>query len=211
MTLKNFVFNELEVNAYVLYDHTGECVIIDPGCFLESQQKKLSDFIGDHHLRPVYIVNTHGHFDHIFGNAWLKSTLGCPLLMHADDLPLIEHAAIYAGVFGFTIIKPPLPDKYLEHGDILKFGDSTLEIIHVPGHSPGSICLYAESDHLLICGDVLFKGSIGRSDLPGGDHFLLIRGIREKLMILPRDTQVWPGHGSKTTIAYEYDTNPFLK
>jgi glyoxylase-like metal-dependent hydrolase (beta-lactamase superfamily II) len=209
--VKNFVFNELEVNSFVLYDESKECVIIDPGCHQEKQRQVLSDFIAQQELKPVLIINTHGHFDHIFGNSWAKSTFKCPVLMHEDDFPLIEHADKYAGIFGFTIEMPPLPDRYVIDGEIVRFGVSELQIIHVPGHSPGSICLYAGQEHLLICGDVLFMGSVGRSDFIGGDHQLLIRGISEKLMILPRETILWPGHGPKTTIGHEYDTNPFLR
>jgi glyoxylase-like metal-dependent hydrolase (beta-lactamase superfamily II) len=168
-------------------------------------------FISDNKLKPDYIVNTHGHFDHIFGNGWLKSVFNCPSLIHRNDLPLIEHADNYAGVFGFVVEKPPIPDGYLTDGEFLSFGDSAVKILHVPGHSPGSICLYAESDSFLICGDVLFNGSVGRTDLLGGDYNLLISGIRQKLMTLPGNTVVWPGHGPKTTIKHEYDTNPFLR
>jgi glyoxylase-like metal-dependent hydrolase (beta-lactamase superfamily II) len=139
--VKNFVFNELEVNSFVLYDESRECVIIDPGCHQEKQRQVLSDFIAKQELRPVLIINTHGHFDHIFGNSWAKSTFNCPVLMHKDDLPLIEHADKYAGIFGFTIEMPPLPDRYLVDGEIVRFGVSELQMIHVPGHSPGSICL----------------------------------------------------------------------
>jgi len=209
--LKNFVFNELGVNSFVLYDKTGDCIIIDPGCNTSQQQQELHNYIIGNKLKPVFIINTHGHFDHVFGNAWAKTIFKCPLLMHADDLNQIEHIDKYAGIFGFIVDKSPLPDQLLKDNEVITFGESQLKVIHVPGHSPGSICLYAESDHLLICGDVLFYGSIGRTDLPGGNHKALIRGIQEKLMILPPETLVWPGHGPKTTIGHEHDTNPFLK
>jgi hydroxyacylglutathione hydrolase len=211
ISVKNFVFNELGVNSFVLYDETNECIVVDPGCSTDNQKEELMAYITGHKLKPVYIVNTHGHFDHIFGNAWSKSVFNCPLLMHQDDKPLIEDADKYAGIFGLAVERPPMPDRYLKSGEFLHFGDSCVKILHVPGHSPGSVCLYAESGKLLIGGDVLFSGSIGRTDLMGGDHELLIKGIQEKLMTLPRDTIVWPGHGPKTTIGHEYDTNPFLK
>jgi glyoxylase-like metal-dependent hydrolase (beta-lactamase superfamily II) len=130
--------------------------------------------------------------------------------MHAADEFLVKKAIEQAGFFGFTLTPPPMPDRTVEDGDVLEFGASHVKVLHVPGHSPGSICLYLEADKLLVCGDVLFQGSIGRTDLFGGDHDLLIRGIREKLMVLPRETMVWPGHGPHTTIGFEYDTNPFL-
>jgi hydroxyacylglutathione hydrolase len=211
ITIKSFVFNELEVNGFVLYDETRECIVVDPGCNTAQQCNALKDFIDGQLLRPVCLVNTHGHFDHIFGNAWIKNTYQCPLLIHQDDLPLLEHADKYAGIFGFKTERSPMPDRFLREGETLSFGNTSLEILHVPGHSPGSIVLYSDSGKLLICGDVLFHGSIGRTDLLGGDYDLLIRGIRNKLLTLPRDTVVWPGHGPKTTIGHEYDTNPFLR
>jgi hydroxyacylglutathione hydrolase len=211
ITIRHFVFNELEVNAFVLLDETGECIIVDPGCNTPEQCSMLSDFISAGSLKPVYVVNTHGHFDHIFGNAWVKDTYQCPLLIHEDDVHQLEYADKYGGIFGFSVGKTPMPDGLLQEGKDVCFGNSRLEIIHVPGHSPGSIALYSAKDNFLICGDILFRGSIGRTDLPGGDHDLLIQGICSKLLCLPKDTVVWPGHGPKTTIGHEYDTNPFFK
>jgi len=210
INLKNFVFNELGVNSFVLYDPTGECIIVDPGCNTRQQQQDLLNFIDENSLKPVLIINTHGHFDHVLGNGWLKSVYNCPLLMHRDDLNMIEHIDKYAGMFGYAVEKAPIPDQYLADGQSIHFGESELKVIHVPGHSPGSVCLYSEKDLLLICGDVIFNGSIGRTDLPGGNHRLLLQGIQNKLMILPPETIVWPGHGPKTTIRHEHDTNPFL-
>ncbi len=209
--LGNFIFNELGVNSFILYDHTHECILVDPGCNTKSQQNELQEFIKNHELKPVCIVNTHGHFDHVFGNAWAKSTFQCPLRLHINDLPLIQHVDKYAGLFGFTVDVSPMPDSYLHDGEILYFGESSLLILHVPGHSPGSICLYSAEGGFVIGGDVLFRGSIGRTDLPGGNYEQLISGIREKLLTLPANTVVFPGHGPKTTIGLEHDTNPFLK
>ncbi len=208
--LKNFVFNELEVNAFVLYDESGACLIVDPGCKNPVQQQHLKHYIAENNLRPEYIVLTHGHFDHVAGVAWAKSEFSCPVLMHEDDLFLVRDAVQHASLFGIKMENPPMPDRYLADGDHLTLGKTDISILHVPGHSPGSICLYIPSDSLLICGDVLFRGSIGRTDLFGGDYDELISGIREKILTLPRDTEVWPGHGPSTTIGAEYDTNPFL-
>ncbi|MBN1143108.1 MAG: MBL fold metallo-hydrolase [Bacteroidales bacterium] len=210
ISIKTFVFNEIAANCLVLYDETRECAVVDPGCNCEPEREKLKKFIESNSLKPAFILNTHGHFDHVFGNAWFKDLFQCQVIMHSDDLELIQHADKYAGLFGFEIDMPPVPDRLVAHGDRVHFGSSQLEIIHVPGHSPGSVCLYSREDRFVISGDVLFSGSIGRSDLPGGNHFLLVEGIREKLMTLPRDTVVWPGHGPHTTIGHEYDTNPFL-
>ncbi len=210
ITIKNFIFNELEVNAFVLHDESGACLIVDPGCKNPVQQQNLKKYITENSLHPECIVLTHGHFDHVAGTAWTKSEFSCPVLMHKDDLFLLRDSVQHAALFGITVEAPPLPDRYLNGGDHITLGTTDISILHVPGHSPGSICLYMASDNLLICGDVLFKGSIGRTDLFGGDYDLLIRGIKEKLMTLPRETEVWPGHGPSTTIGAEYDTNPFL-
>ncbi len=209
--VEHFVFNELGVNSFVLYDHSLECVIIDPGCNSKEERDELQQFIINQHLKPVCIVNTHGHFDHIFGNAWAKSTFQCPLRIHINDLPLIQHVDKYAGLFGFTVEASPVPDSYLHDGELINFGESAIQVLHVPGHSPGSICLYNAEAGFVIGGDVLFKGSIGRTDLPGGNYELLISGIQSKIMTLPKNTVLWPGHGPETTIGIEYDTNPFLK
>jgi glyoxylase-like metal-dependent hydrolase (beta-lactamase superfamily II) len=207
--LKTFVFNELGVNSFVAYKEHAECILIDPGCSTANQQLALKQFIDANQLKPVCIILTHGHFDHVAGLAWAKSEYNCPLLMHKEDLFLVENASQYAGLFGIRLEKPPEPDQFIEEGPFT-WGDLEFTLLHIPGHSPGSICLYAEKEGFVVCGDVLFKGSIGRTDLAGGDHALLLEGIRQKLMKLPRNTVVWPGHGPATTIGMEYDTNPFL-
>jgi len=207
---KQLVFNELGVNSFILHDETRKCLIVDPGCNNTSQEQQLKRAIHDDGLQPEYIVLTHGHFDHVAGLAWAKAEFGCPVIMHREDLLLLQRAVDQAGLFGFSAGSPPEPDRFIEEGEVIAFGNSRVSVIHVPGHSPGSICLYAAGDNLLICGDVLFNGSIGRTDLFKGDHDLLISGIRKKLLNLPRETVVWPGHGPKTTIGSENDTNPFL-
>jgi glyoxylase-like metal-dependent hydrolase (beta-lactamase superfamily II) len=210
ITIKNFIFNELEVNAFVLNDASGACIIVDPGCKNPVQQQDLKKYITGNKLNPEAILLTHGHFDHVAGVAWTKNEFSCPVLMHRDDLFLVRDAVQHASLFGIKMDNPPAPDRFLEEGDTVKLGSTDISILHVPGHSPGSICLYMGPVNLLICGDVLFKGSIGRTDLFGGDYDLLIGGIKTKLMTLPRETVVWPGHGPSTTIGAEYDTNPFL-
>ncbi|MBN1158354.1 MAG: MBL fold metallo-hydrolase [Bacteroidales bacterium] len=211
INIKSFVCNEMGVNALLLYENNGQCVIVDPGCWDEGPCNVLKDFINKGSLNPVCVINTHGHFDHIAGNAFIKNEFNCPVWIHRDDLFLLERAEEIAGMFGFQIRKPPYPDRFLTENDTIELGGSVIRIILVPGHSPGSICLYSESDKLLICGDVLFNGGIGRTDLFGGDYGTLVSGIRNKLLVLPRDTVVYPGHGPVTTIGQEHDTNPFLK
>ncbi len=210
ITIQHFTFNELEVNSFVLSDPSGACIIVDPGCKIPFQQDKLKNYINSRRLKPTAIVLTHGHFDHVAGTAWARREFGCPMRMHRDDLFLVKDAVQHASLFGIMLETPPEPDGFLEEGDTVTFGEASVSILHVPGHSPGSICLYSAGDRLLICGDVLFRGSIGRTDLFGGDHDLLIRGILEKLVKLPGDTVVWPGHGPETTIETESVTNPFL-
>jgi len=211
ITVKTFIFSEFQVNTYVLSDESGQCIIIDPGCNNARQQAELSGYIGDQQLLPVMLINTHGHIDHVAGDRFVTNAFNIPLAIHEKDIFFLEKALKFAEFFAMGAEQPPAPDRLLKEGDEIRFGNSVLSVYHVPGHSPGSVVLYAMEDNLVIAGDVLFKGSIGRSDLPGGDHDTLIRGITGKLMTLPRDTVVYPGHGPSTTIGYEYDTNPFLK
>jgi hydroxyacylglutathione hydrolase len=211
ITIKSFVFTDFQVNTYILWDESGQCVIIDPGCNNARQQSELTGFIREQELQPVMLINTHGHIDHIAGDRFVRTTYNIPLAIHEADVFLLNQALLFADLFAFEAEQPPAPDKLLKEGDEIRFGNSVLLILYVPGHSPGSIVLYAEPDHLLIAGDVLFNGSVGRSDLPGGNQHTLIKGIRSKLMTLPRETVVYPGHGPATTIGHEYDTNPFLQ
>ncbi|MBN1413949.1 MAG: MBL fold metallo-hydrolase [Bacteroidales bacterium] len=211
ITVKTFVFNEFQVNTFVLSDESNECIIIDPGCNHTSQQKELTQYITSHALHPVMLVNTHAHIDHIAGNLFVQSTYNIPLAMHEEDRLLLKGARQFADMFAFPIDQLPEPDQFLKDGDEIHFGNTVLIVFHIPGHSPGSITLYSRENNLVIAGDVLFDGSIGRSDFPGGNHNILIKGIMEKLMTLPRETLVYPGHGSVTSIGHEYDTNPFLQ
>jgi glyoxylase-like metal-dependent hydrolase (beta-lactamase superfamily II) len=147
----------------------------------------------------------------VAGDRFVKTAYNIPLAMHENDVFLLEQTMQFAEFFAIYAEQPPVPDQLLKEGDEVRFGNSVLSVFHIPGHSPGSIVLYAEKDNLLIAGDVLFKGSVGRSDLPGGNHDTLIKGITGKLMTLPGKTVVYAGHGPATTIGYEYDTNPFLQ
>jgi glyoxylase-like metal-dependent hydrolase (beta-lactamase superfamily II) len=210
LTIKTFVFNEFYVNTFVLSDETGNCVIIDPGCNNNLQKDELKNYIEKKQLKPALIINTHGHIDHIAGNSFVKSLYNIPLALHENDLFLIENALHYAEFFGFDAEMSPVPDRWLKEKDEIIFGNSHLSVFHLPGHSPGSVVLYSKNDKVLFAGDVLFNGSIGRTDLPGGDYNTLIRGIKEKIMVLPPETTLYPGHGPITTIQLEYDTNPFL-
>ncbi len=210
MNIKKFTFNPIEVNAIVLWDETLECVIIDAACFYPHEQEKLKLFIETLHLKPVKLLNTHGHFDHLLGNEFVKSTWGLSSEIHIKDKYLVEQASGQSLLFGMSIANPPVPGHFFEDGEIIRFGNSALKVICVPGHSPGSVAFYSEADQLLIAGDILFCGSVGRTDLPGGSHEQLISGIKEKLMILNPQVKVYCGHGPETTIGAEKDNNPYL-
>lgn len=209
--IKRFVFSPFQENTYLLSDDSGNCIIIDPGCYDDNEQSSLSDYIKNEGLTPKMLLNTHGHLDHIFGNAYIFEKYGLLPVMHEEDVFLLNQAPAIARMYGVQSKQSPQPIKTLAHGDTIEEGEIKLRVIHAPGHSPGGICFYSEADGYLIAGDILFEGSVGRSDLPGGDHHVLIGSIQNHLMILPDSTKVYPGHGPATTIGIEKKTNPFLQ
>lgn len=212
MEYKTFTFSPFQENTFVLYDDSKECIVVDPGNFFANENEQLDSFFNENGLKFVHVVNTHNHLDHVFGLRYLVDKYKVPAACHPDDLYWIDNFMTAATGYGLEIEKPaPKPEIMLNHGDTFKFGNTELEIIHVPGHSPGGIALYHKKQGLLFCGDILFNSSVGRSDLPGGNHEDLIRGIKEKLMILPNETIVFSGHGPQTTIGYEKENNPYLK
>lgn len=212
MEVKVFVNNPWQENTIVLSDDTKEAVIVDCGCFGEEEENRLKDFLEKESLKPVALLNTHLHIDHIFGNNFIEKTYGLKAQASQEDEFLIRNAKEYAAMLGVTgITQPPVLGKYLKDGDGVKFGHSELQVIAVGGHSPGGLCFYSVADRLLLAGDVLFAGSVGRTDLPGGNTRQLIEGIRNKLLILPEEVRIIPGHGPMTTIGAEKKTNPFLK
>ena len=211
MEYKIFINNPWQENTVVLYDESGEAAVVDCGCLNKQEEKKIQDFFEAKKLKPVLLLNTHLHPDHIFGNHFMKETYGLEAKASELDDFLIEHAVEYAAMLGMSgIAQPPALGEYLKDGDTVRFGHSELQVIAVAGHSPGGLCFYSPVDKLLISGDVLFAGSVGRSDLPGGDGQALIEGIRSKLMTLPDDVRVIPGHGPMTIIGEEKMYNPFL-
>ena len=196
----------LEVNCYIVgCEETKKAAVIDPG----GDVPRIQQLLDKHELELVMIINTHGHFDHIGGNRELLEASGAELIIHRDDRPVLDRAREHAAAFGLQAEPPPAPTRELSGGETLELGKLMLQVIHTPGHSPGGICLYI--DDTLLVGDTLFAGSIGRTDLPGGDHQLLIRGIKEKLLSFPESTKVFPGHGPMTTIGEEKLHNPFLR
>jgi glyoxylase-like metal-dependent hydrolase (beta-lactamase superfamily II) len=208
--IKTFVFNPFQENTYLLSDETGECIIIDPGCYDEEEKDSVTRYIEENQLKCTILVNTHCHIDHILGNAYIASRYNPQIAACSDDLFLLKEANKYAQVFGFSVEQPPLPTLILNENSEIKFGQSILKVLLVPGHSPGSVALYSPEENFVIVGDVLFKGSIGRTDLAGGDYDKIMESIYKKLMTLPPDTIVFPGHGPKTTIHEEALSNPFL-
>lgn len=211
MTIKRFEFNMFPVNCYVLWDETKEAVILDAGCFYPEEQEKLKNFIRSNELQVKYVLNTHLHLDHVFGNAFVKREFGLrPTACQKDEF-LLPKIADYCHQFGFQLNEePPTLGGYISDGDEITFGHTTLKALHVPGHSPGSIAFYNAKDACVFSGDVLFRGSIGRTDLDGGNPQQLINSIRTKLLTLPEETIVYPGHGEPTQVGYEKMYNPFF-
>lgn len=210
VTIKIFPFNPFQENTYVLSDETGECIIIDPGCYVSGEEQELKAYIDNNGLRPVKLLNTHCHVDHVFGNLFVAQTWNLGLEMHRDDLPVLASFPKVCQMYGFPGGPQPEPVAFLEEGIPVKFGNTTLDVFFTPGHAPGHVVFYHPAEKFVIGGDVLFQGSIGRTDLPGGDFPTLERSIREKLYVLPDDVKVYPGHGPATTIGFEKKNNPFV-
>lgn len=213
LKIKVFNFNMIQVNTLVLYDDTKEAVIIDPGMDNDLDRKMLSDFVNDNALKIKYIINTHPHIDHVLGNGYCVDVYKAPLLMHEAGMAVYNRSIAYGAAFGLDCDKSNFPDpvQYLHEGDRITFGHQDLQVLYTPGHADGSVCLYSSAAGCVIVGDVLFADSIGRSDLPTGNHATLIESIKTKLMTLPEITVVYPGHGPTTTIGSEKRDNPFLR
>jgi hydroxyacylglutathione hydrolase len=210
ITIQSFTFSPIQENTYVLFDETKECVIIDPGCYDEPERRQLSEFISKNGLKPVRLLNTHCHLDHIFGNGFVSNTYRLKPEFHKKDLLVFEAFAMTCNLYGLNCDPSPPAEHYLDEGDIVKFGESALEIVFTPGHSPGSISYYNKEQKFIIGGDVLFYGSIGRTDLPGGNMQTLLESIKTKLFPLGDDFKVYSGHGPVTSIGFERKNNPFL-
>lgn len=210
ITIHTFAYNGFQENTYVLTDETNEAVIIDPGCYSVSEQTELFNFITKNNLTPVKLLNTHCHIDHILGNNFVCTKFNIDLYIHQLDLPTLHATTEYGHLYGFTVDKSPEPAHFLNDGDVVKFGNSTLKVLFTPGHAPGHVVFVSHEQRFVINGDVLFRGSIGRTDLPGGNHQTLINSIKNKLFSLADDYVVHTGHGPTTTIGYEKKYNPFL-
>lgn len=210
ITVKTFIFNPYQVNTYLLYDETNECVMIDPGCYFHKEADQIFSFVTQKNLRPVKILITHGHFDHILGVSAMKQEYRVPVLMNESDMVIFNHASEHARNYGLNFSQPESPDVSIKNGEEILFGNSHLKTIHCPGHSPGSIVFHSPEQKIIFAGDVLFNGSIGRTDLECGNMETLLSSIKDKLLILDGSTKVYCGHGPETTIANESYSNPFL-
>lgn len=212
MKLKTFVFNPVEENTHLLYDETGECIIIDAGCFYPEEKTELKQFIEEKGLTVKRLINTHLHFDHCFGANFVIETYGVALEAHPGDEEFLKRLPEQAATFGFRITEPsPEISHYIQENEVITFGNQSLKAIHVPGHSPGSIVFYSEEQGCAFVGDVLFQRSVGRTDLPGGDFELLKKGIQTKLYTLPDETRVFSGHGPETSIGFEKRNNYYIQ
>ncbi|TXK46057.1 MBL fold metallo-hydrolase [Pontibacter qinzhouensis] len=211
MKVTCLTFNPFQENTYLLHDDTKECVIVDPGCYDKQEQLELKQYIEQHGLKVVRLLNTHCHIDHVLGNKFVADTYGVELEIHETDLQTLRSVQVYAPAYGFPMYAEQLPgNNYLKEGEDVTFGNTTLQVLFTPGHAPGHVVFYNEEDKTCIGGDVLFRSSIGRTDLPGGDFDTLIKSIHTKLFTLPDDVTVYPGHGPETTIGFEKKSNPFL-
>lgn len=209
--IQKFTFNPFQENTFLLFDESKSAVVIDPGCYDKDEENEISTFIDSHDLKLEKVLNTHCHIDHVLGNAFFFDTYGLKPTIHKGDLSILQSVKEYGQSFGIDPIPSPEPEEFIEDGDLVQFGNSVLNVIHIPGHAPGHVVFKNDSQNFIIGGDVLFYGSIGRTDLPGGNHETLINSIHEKLMTLDEDFIVYPGHGPSTNIGFEKNNNPFLQ
>lgn len=211
MKIKKFVFSIFSENTFIVWDEvTKEAMIIDPGTSLPEEEKEVADFVNKENIKIKYLINTHCHIDHIFGNAFIKNTYGAEFAAPAGDLFLLDIMVEHAADYGMTMNPSPKPDELLNESLILSLGDIKVSFISTPGHSPDGYCVYLENEKTCFTGDTLFNEGIGRTDLWGGDYDTEMSSIQEKLMKLPEDVKIYAGHGDESTIGYEKNNNPFV-
>jgi hydroxyacylglutathione hydrolase len=210
LSVKSFIFNPVQENTYVVFSQRDACCIIDPGCYFGNERRLLEAFLIEEGLTPKYLLNTHCHLDHVFGNKFIHDEYGLTLHLHKNEKPVLDYAPKSGLQWNMPFENYRGPLIFLEEGEVISLGESELEVVLTPGHSPGSICFYCKKEGFIISGDVLFRLSIGRTDLPAGDFDTLISSIRDKLFQLPDEVVVYPGHGEPTTIGFEKANNPFL-
>lgn len=209
--VKIFLFNPLEENTYLVYNESNECIIIDPGCYYDDEKAQVADFITKNSLKPVKLLNTHCHLDHVFGNKFIAEEYGLTLHIHPNEKPLLEYAPASGLMWNIPFDNYMGELAWLHEGDVIELGNDRLKILFIPGHSPGSLGFYCENQGFVISGDTLFQLSIGRTDLPGGDFKVLESSIKSQLYKLPESTVIYPGHGPSTTVGMEKRSNPYVK
>ncbi len=210
LTLQSFTYGPFHENTYVLYNENKEAIIIDPGMYELNEFDTFFKYLSDLDIKPMLLLNTHTHIDHIFGNAAVVMKYKVPLAFHELDLPVFDHQLSARAMYNLTFVPSPAPDYYLKENELVTLGSDTLQIFLCPGHSPGSVCFYHKEQQFVISGDVLFQQNIGRSDLPGGDYDTLVNSIHTQLFTLPDEVTVYSGHGPKTSIGFEKMNNPFV-
>jgi glyoxylase-like metal-dependent hydrolase (beta-lactamase superfamily II) len=208
--IKKFEFSPIQENTYLLYNEQKNCIIIDPGCYDDMEKSILSDFINKNDLKPVLLLNTHCHLDHVFGNKFVFDTYHLIPQIHSLEKELLAYAPVSGLMYNLPFDHYEGEFDFLAEGQLIKLDEDELKVLFTPGHSPGSVSFYCEKQQFVISGDVLFKNSVGRTDLPGGNHEILIQSIKNQLLVLPEETKVYSGHGMMTTIAQELTNNPYL-
>ena len=210
MKLKVFENNPYQENTYILYTKNGNCAVVDPGMYTGAEQNTVVNFIKDNGLKPELLLNTHCHIDHVLGNKFIFDQYGLKPQFNKGELIVLQSVSSYAPQQGFNYQLSPEPETFLPESGQITLDDEVLDLLFVPGHSPAHLCFYSKADQFVIGGDALFRGSIGRTDLPGGNHQLLLESIKSKLFTLPNEVEVYPGHGPHTTIGFEKMNNPFF-
>lgn len=210
MNIARLTFNPFQENTYVLWDETGRCAIIDAGNYGPREDERLAAFVAEKGLTPVTALNTHGHVDHILGVAYVKKAFGTKFALRSEDNFLVESATAHGQMYGFNIAEIPAVDTDLKEMDEIGFGNTVLKIIHTPGHTPGHVCFYEPQSKTLFSGDTLFRESIGRTDLPGGDYGWIMKSIIDRILPLGEDVKLYPGHGPESTLGHEMLYNPFI-
>lgn len=212
MKIKKFIINPFQINCYIYFDEQScEGIIIDPAAYNKHEEETILDFINKNKITIKYIINTHGHIDHVLGNSFAKKNLNCDLLIHKEDLFLLNNSVTQGLLYGLDVTKSPEPDIYITETLNLKINDKEIKFIHTPGHSPGGVCIVDHLNKTVFTGDTIFKGTIGRTDLPGGNFDILIDSIKNNLLSqCKNDYVLYPGHMEETTVGYERKSNPFL-
>jgi len=210
LRIHKFVFSPIQENTYILSNEKNECIIIDPGTYFDDENDQLVNYIEKNRFIPTHLLNTHCHLDHVFGNKFIAEKYLLKLQIHANEKKVLDYAPTSGLMYNMPFDNYEGDLIFFKEGDIIRLGDDELLAIEAPGHSPGHVCFYCAKQHFIIGGDVLFKQSIGRTDLPGGNHELLLKNIRTKLFVLPDETIIYSGHGESTSIGHEKLHNPFL-